>query len=211
MSVLSVGSSSYDATAAVSASKAVTASDTQSASQSSASSAREPDLDTYVKSSEAQQTEYKRLDSDQISALKAEQSASFNKMISNILNNQINAANKASYAQNGITGDLFKNLTVTPEQKLAAQQAVSEDGEWGVNAVATRIIDLCVSLSGGDADLIEEMRAAVDKGFEQATGQWGGSLPGITGKTHDEINKRFDYWAENGSIDGYTYQKSAVA
>ena len=88
---------------------------------------------------------------------------------------------------------------------LAAQQAISEDGEWGVNAVATRIVDMCVSLSGGDSSKLSEMRAAVEKGFEQAGAQWGTSLPSICQDTHDEINKRFDYWEQNGSVDGYVY------
>ena len=49
------------------------------------------------------------------------------------------------------------------------------------------------------------MRAAVEKGFKQATGQWGTSLPSICNDTHDEINRRFDYWEKNGTIDGYVY------
>ena len=97
------------------------------------------------------------------------------------------------------------------EEKLAAQQAISEDGEWGVNAVATRIVDMCVSLSGGDSSKLDEMRAAVEKGFEQAGVQWGTSLPSICNDTHDEINKRFDYWEQNGSMDGYVYGVTNVA
>lgn len=68
---------------------------------------------------------------------------------------------------------------------------------------------MCVALSGGDASKVEEMRAAVDKGFKQAMGQWGSSLPSICSQTHDEINKRFDYWKQNGSLDGYQYQRAA--
>lgn len=161
----------------------------------SASAAKTPDVDTYEKTQ-------KRLSSTQLKQIQDQQMASFTRMLDGMLNTQ---AKKAKLASNGISADLFSDLTVTPEQKLAAQQAISEDGEWGVNAVATRIVDMCVSLSGGDSSKLSEMRAAVEKGFEQAGAQWGTSLPSICQDTHDEINKRFDYWEQNGSVDGYVY------
>ncbi|MCI8741504.1 MAG: hypothetical protein HFG62_07585 [Lachnospiraceae bacterium] len=159
------------------------------------SSQKTPDVDTYEKTQ-------KRLSADQLKAIQKQQMDSMTKMLNGMLNTQ---AKKAKLASNGISADLFSDLTVTPEQKLAAQQAISENGEWGVNAVATRIVDMCVSLSGGDASKLDEMRAAVEKGFEQAGAQWGTSLPSICNDTHDEINKRFDYWEQNGSMDGYVY------
>jgi len=181
-----------------------------SAAQSGA--VRQPDVDTFERSSSVAEEEAvttpKRLSADELKRVQEQQSQSFSKMLDEIISNQANAAKKASYAKNGITKDLFTDLVVTPEQKLAAQQAIGEDGEWGVNAVATRIMDMCVALSGGDSSKLDEMRAAVDKGFEQAMGQWGGSLPSICSRTHEEINRRFDYWEQNGSLDGYTYQSA---
>jgi len=176
-----------------------------------AAEAKKPDVDTFVKSSESENVpvEPKRLSANELKNLQQQREQSFTKMLDDIISSQANAGKKAQYAKKGITKDLFTDLVVTPEQKLAAQQSIGEDGEWGVNAVATRIMDMCVALSGGDSSKIEEMRAAVDKGFQQAMGQWGGSLPSICDQTHNEINKRFDYWKENGSLDGYTYQKAA--
>ncbi|MCI8402951.1 MAG: hypothetical protein HFI38_12820 [Lachnospiraceae bacterium] len=210
MLVSSATSASYNASAAAAAAvKAVPAE--QTAQKSEAPVQRTPDTDTFVKSSEAENTvEAKKLSADQISRYQEQRTASFTKMINEIVSSQANKGKKAQLEKNGITKDLFTDLVVTPEQQLAAQQAIGEDGEWGVNAVATRIMDMCVALSGGDASKIEEMRAAVDKGFQQAVGQWGGSLPSICSQTHDEINKRFDYWKENGNLDGYQYQKAGV-
>ena len=161
----------------------------------STSSQKTSDVDTFEKTQ-------KRLSADQLKAIQQQQMDSMTKMLNSMLNTQ---AKKAKLASNGISKDLFSDLTVTPEQKLAAQQAISEDGEWGVNAVATRIVDMCVSLSGGDSSKLDEMRAAVEKGFQQAGAQWGSSLPSICNDTHDEINKRFDYWEQNGSMNGYVY------
>lgn len=174
--------------------------------------AKAPDTDTFERSSEVQEevstpVQTNRLSADQLRSYQDQLNQSFTKMVNDIVSNQANQGKKA--AKGGLK-DFFSNLTVTPEQKLAAQQAIGEDGEWGVNAVATRIMDMCVALSGGDSSKIEEMRAAVDKGFKQAMGDWGGSLPSICSQTHDEINKRFDYWKETGSLDGYQYQKAAV-
>lgn len=36
----------------------------------------------------------------------------------------------------------------------------------------------------------------------------GDKLPAITEETHKEITKRFDYWEENGSLDGYGHEGS---
>lgn len=164
------------------------------------------DTDTYEKGKEVNTEKYtppKRLTADQLKKLQEEQTASFTKMLNGMLNSQ---ADKFKLATKGLSADLFKNITVTEEQRLEAEKAISEDGEWGVNAVATRIMDMATSLSGGDSSKISVLREAVEKGFKQAGVQWGASMPSITGKTHDEINKRFDYWEENGSLDGYEYK-----
>ena len=167
-------------------------------------SAVTPDVDTVEKTQKTDNEAgvQKRLTADQLKAIQDQQTASFQKMLSSMLTSQ---AKKSKLATNGISADLFSDLTITPEQKLAAEQAISEDGEWGVNAVATRIVDMAMSLTGGDSSKVAEMRAAVEKGFKQATGQWGTSLPSICNDTHDEINRRFDYWEKNGTIDGYVY------
>ena len=167
-------------------------------------SAVTPDVDTFEKTQKTDNEAgvQKRLTADPLKAIQDQQTASFQNMLSSMLTSQ---AKKSKLATNGISADLFSDLTITPEQKLAAEQAISEDGEWGVNAVATRIVDMAMSLTGGDSSKVAEMRAAVEKGFKQATGQWGTSLPSICNDTHDEINRRFDYWEKNGTIDGYVY------
>ena len=167
-------------------------------------SAVTPDVDTFEKTQKTDNEAgvQKRLTADQLKAIQDQQTASFQKMLSSMLTSQ---AKKSKLATNGISAVLFSDLTITPEQKLAAEQAISEDGEWGVNAVATRIVDMAMSLTGRDSSKVAEMRAAVEKGFKQATGQWGTSLPSICNDTHDEINRRFDYWEKNGTIDGYVY------
>lgn len=168
------------------------------------------DKDVFIKSNNAlgiDVTEQKRLTATQLEALQNQQAESLKQMLTSMMTNQADKARMAKKGLSGLNADLFSRLTVTADQKLAAQQAISEDGEWGVKAVAGRILDMAVSLSGGDSSKISELRDAVEKGFKQAGGQWGQKLPSICQDTYDEVQKRFDYWEENGSVDGYQYGK----
>lgn len=92
------------------------------------------------------------------------------------------------------------NLTVTAEDAAKAKAAISEGGEWSVNAVADRIMNMAYALSGGDESKLSTLKDAVMKGFEQAgfDPKNRSTMPQITGQTYDEILKRFDDWEKNG-------------
>jgi len=95
---------------------------------------------------------------------------------------------------------------VSGEQKLTtdaatieeAQAAIGEDGEFGVKQVAERILNFVKSASGGDPAKLEALRAAVEKGFKEATEMLGGTLPEISQKTHKAIMAEFDRWQSDG-------------
>ena len=84
------------------------------------------------------------------------------------------------------------NFTVDPATKAQAQADIAEDGYWGVNATSDRIVDFAVALAGDDPEKLEEMRAAFQKGFDQATKTWGGQLPDISQRTYDAVMEKFD-------------------
>ena len=91
------------------------------------------------------------------------------------------------------------NYTVDAKTKAEAQEAISEDGFWGVKQTSQRIFDFAQALAGDDVETMKKMQAAVEKGFEQAGAAWGGDLPSISGETHDAVNKLFDdYYAKQG-------------
>ena len=82
-----------------------------------------------------------------------------------------------------------------------AAKAVSDDGDWGVNAVASRIFDLASAIAGDDPEKLATMRAAVEEGFSQAGIAWNNAtglnnMPDITDRTYNEIMSRFDKRAE---------------
>lgn len=96
--------------------------------------------------------------------------------------------------------DLMKGVVsgeveVDPEVVAQAKKDVAEDGYWGVEQTAERIVSFAKALTGGDASKLEEMRKAIDKGFGDAEKIWGDELPEISAKTRDRINEMLDEWA----------------
>jgi gas vesicle protein len=105
--------------------------------------------------------------------------------------------------------DVVEKLIVNQEGKnsayslnvtiLAAESEgladISEDAEWGVEAVSDRIVDFAKSISGGDPSKIEVLREAIDKGFASAKKALGGKLPGVSMDTYDTVMSKLDDWA----------------
>lgn len=99
------------------------------------------------------------------------------------------------------------DFTVDAETKTAAQEAISEDGYWGVKQTSQRIFDMAVALSGGDSDKMDKMLEAFKKGFKQATDTWGKELPDISQKTYAAVLEKF----ENYKNENTTANKEAAA
>lgn len=87
------------------------------------------------------------------------------------------------------------NFTVDAATKAQAQKDIADDGYWGVAQTSQRIFDFAKALTGGDAEKMEEMRKAFEKGFKMATGTWGRELPDISQRTYDATEKLFDDYA----------------
>ena len=115
------------------------------------------------------------------------------------------------FQKQGITGmsangdDMWRriasgNFTVDAQTKAEAQQAISEDGYWGVKQTSQRIFDFAYALAGDDSEKMKEMQAAVEKGFEQATKSWGKALPSISQETHSAIGDLFDSYYEKAGV-----------
>ncbi len=87
-----------------------------------------------------------------------------------------------------------QKLYVTEEDSQKAAAAIAEGGEYSIDAVASRIMDMAKALSKGDKSKISLLRDAVIKGFEAAGMEFDGGLPEICHKTYEEVMKRFDEW-----------------
>lgn len=96
--------------------------------------------------------------------------------------------------------DLMKGVQsgeveVDAETVAQAKKDVAEDGYWGVEQTADRIVSFAKALTGGNTGKVEEMRKAIEKGYKAATKVWGDDLPEISQKTHDRVNELLDEWA----------------
>lgn len=97
--------------------------------------------------------------------------------------------------------DQIMALEVDAETKAWATEQIGEEGFWGVDQTAGRILDFAKALSGGDPSKIGLLRDAVEKGFSQAGQAWGGDLPGICQDTYDRVMQGFDEWENGGKAD----------
>lgn len=110
-------------------------------------------------------------------------------LVHNMLNSQVNTFGQA----NNIWQYLAKgDFTVDAETQKKAQEAISEDGYWGVKQTSDRIVSFATALAGNDAKQLEKMRDAFLKGYEKAEKTWGGKLPDISKKTYDAVLEKFD-------------------
>lgn len=95
-------------------------------------------------------------------------------------------------------------LNADPETIKAAQDAISEDGYWGVNQTSDRLVSMAIALSGGDTDKADELMAAIEKGYKQATKSWGEDLPQICQDTMEATRQKMDDW-KNGVTTASDY------
>lgn len=94
---------------------------------------------------------------------------------------------------------LMRSGGVGEQERIAAQQAIGEDGEFGVEKTAQRILNFAIAVSGGDPAKAEMLRDAVKKGFAEAEKAWGGALPEICGKTYERVMQGFDEWEKQSA------------
>jgi hypothetical protein len=110
--------------------------------------------------------------------------------------NQNSKASDATSSQ-----DLLDSLGITTQDVENAQDAISEDGEYGVEAVSNRLVDFAISVSGGDKSKLSELISAIDKGFAEASKTLGGELPDISQQTYDATIKKLNAWASSESSE----------
>ncbi len=99
----------------------------------------------------------------------------------------------------GITWQEAMNGTpveVDEETRAEAQSLIAEDGYWGVEKTSERIFQFAVANAGGDAGKLDEIKAAVQNGFDMAKEALGGTLPEISMKTFDAVMEKLDSWSE---------------
>ena len=147
--------------------------------------------DTFVQTGAEKPVTYSRKLTDaQVQQLKDEQAQRMERFIQMLQSMVVKQGQRSNLTLFGM------DLYVTPEQSRQAAESIAEGGEYSVDAVAGRIMDMAKALSGGDPSKIDTLRTAVQKGFQAAGVELGGELPSICGQTYDEVMKRFDEWEQ---------------
>ena len=192
----------YSQPTQTSSASALSAAAEKQTSDVAASTERQPDVDRVEISKDAKDA----------SKMSASERASLVQSLKDDLNSQMTRFTNMmvqNFQKQGINfsmanGDDFwkmmasGNFTVDEKTKADAQQAISEDGFWGVKQTSQRIFDFAAALAGDDVELMKKYQAAVEKGFGEAEKSWGGSLPSICGDTHTAVDKLFDdYYAQH--------------
>ncbi len=134
-----------------------------------------------------------------IAQLKADQEQRMNQL-TEIVQKMMTGQGKA-FSQATGNDSIWKYLasgeyTVDELAKKKAQEDISEDGYWGVKKTSDRILEFAKTLSGNDPTKAQELLDAFDKGYKEATGEWGKDLPDISKQTYDAVHKKFEEWAK---------------
>lgn len=159
-----------------------------------------PNMDTYVPSSSTEETTStedegvtytpnKKL----VNQLKAELAVQTQSFINDMVS-MITGQAGSSLTSSGILDAFASDYEVTPEMQAEAEEAISEDGYWGVEQTANRIFDMAQALTGGDPSKADAMMEAIEEGFAAAEKAWGGELPSITSDTKSRIDELFAEW-----------------
>lgn len=182
---------------------AYTSSATQNVPSNDTAAVAEEEAAVYEKSdSTVKSATYKasnsKVDQATIDKLKADADARYAQLASLVEKLMTKQSNTYQYAT---LSDLMKavksgEVPVDAATVAQAKKDVADDGYWGVEQTADRIVSFAKALTGGDADKIEEMRAAIEKGFKAATKTWGDKLPDISSKTYDRVNELLDEWSK---------------
>ncbi len=130
---------------------------------------------------------------DEIKADFSRNTESFKKMVEAMIEKQ---GKKVNQVLKDLAAGKDVDITVDSETQAAAQEAISEDGYFGVNKTSERIVDFAKALSGGDKSKLETLRNAFKEGFESAKEAFGGELPEISQQTYDKVMQGFDDWAK---------------
>lgn len=186
------------------ASYAAAAKATDKVAQTTEEATKKPNTDKVeINTDQSKKVELpKKLSADQVREIKAQAMESYSNMVTQMFNGQVDNAGQGSKNFMAKLQSVLKNSV---SSKVEESTSIANDPTWGVDAVATRLMDMAISLSGGDSSKADALRAAVEKGFKAAGAELGGKLPGVSNDTYTEVMKRFDYWKETGSMDGYKY------
>ncbi|MGN0605716.1 MAG: hypothetical protein ACI4JM_04250 [Oscillospiraceae bacterium] len=193
--VNNIQSTQTNAVSDISVKKLETASASTKQKQSSNSEQYEGRYDTFEKSNSSSEDTTgiysKEKIAEQLELAEEQRQQAFHNFIQSMVTEQFEESN---FTLAGL------NLKVTEADSQKALEAISDGGEYSVDAVATRIMDMAEALAGGDQTKLAMLREAVTAGFSDAAKKLGlkdEEMPDITKETYAEVMNRFDAWEQS--------------
>lgn len=131
---------------------------------------------------------------------------SMNSLVQKLLGKQAEKFDLANYTKESNLAEKFREAAKNVDQETIneAKASIAEDGYWGVNQTSDRLVSMAIALSGGDTEKADEMMAAIEKGYEQATKAWGEELPEICKDTLEATREKMESW-KNGLTTAEDY------
>ncbi len=118
----------------------------------------------------------------------------FSQIISKFFNVQSDLG-RIAYSGEKLADIVTKRVhKATPDEISAAQAQLGPGGFYSPDAVAERIMQMAMNLSGGDSTKVGALKESFVKGFDQATAAWGSKLPDVCHETYEKVMAAFDKW-----------------
>ena len=111
---------------------------------------------------------------------------------------QVNLANTIDkLASQAYTEMRWQNIKAQAALSSSEAPPVIDQGYWGSDQTASRIIETAKGLIAGNSENISIMIDAIKKGFDDAQSSSGGELPEISAKTRNTVFAELDTWAKS--------------
>lgn len=120
------------------------------------------------------------------------QSKNFDTLLGSIFTKQFNKVSLIKNIQDDNLSSFYKTLLVDKKSIERAKVSVSEDGYYGVNKTSSRILNFAKSIAGDNLGKLNDMKKAVDRGFDKVRRMWGDKLPDISQDTYNKVMEGFD-------------------
>ncbi|SES95522.1 hypothetical protein SAMN05660297_00996 [Natronincola peptidivorans] len=102
---------------------------------------------------------------------------------------------RQGYSWDKIKEKDFDELQIDSQAIEEAEALIAEDGLLGAEKTSERIVQFAIAISGGDKSKLEELKAAIDKGFKEVENMLGG-LPEVSQKTYQLVMEKLEQWYE---------------
>lgn len=199
MSVNGVNDVSYYQTTAAGTTAASAAKTAQP--ENTAKAAKESEAAVYEKGTAESAKTTGKTNTALVEKMKADAEARTSQLRSLVEKMMLKQGKTAKTAMDYLTELSGGKLQVDSATSAQAQKDIAEDGYWGVEQTSDRLVSFAKALAGDDPSKADELMAAIEKGFKEATKSWGDKLPDICHRTLEATRKKMDAWKNGSTVE----------